>query len=293
MDSVEDDIEYVENFLESKGIKPFIQKVESTESTDVHKGISDTINNPNLDLLVIDYLMPGIDGKRLIQLIRESNHVFLPVIFYSSAGIDQLMAAVSDAKLDGVYLANRAMVKNKLQTVITSLLRKEQTSKRTRGLLMEGVSEIDANLDQVLTGIWNKMTPDQRVQLIAYFKKKLSDRAKSTSKSHETFPTTVEAFWQHASQKFVSSEYDTYTRWRVLKQGFELIGFTNDSTKIFEELFNRQDNQKALATLRNEYGHQSRAKLEESHDEEKCISIRLEVRRQLGNLEEMLNSFAT
>ena len=85
---------------------------------------------------------------------------------------------------------------------------------------------------------------------------------------------------------FVSHRYETNTRWKVLKKGMKMLGA---DAIVFNELFEKSDG-KALVGLRNKYGHWSRAQLEEIHDDELCVSIRKELRRQMENLDELMNS---
>lgn len=286
LDSVETDLENVRDFLESKGIKANIITVDPNddEDIDVHTQISDTLQNPNLDLIVVDFLMDGMDGKVLIDLIRQSDHVYLPVVFYSSVGLDGLMEAVKDAKLDGVYLANRDVVSRKIETVVNSLLVKEQTSKRTRGLLMEGVSEIDANFGTIFSKIWDLLSAEQRASLINYFYGKIEERARYTMKAKDSFPKIEQDFWEHIQVNFVSGAYDTMTRWKVLKKGLKLIQFNPDCCKVFDELNISREGNTTLIDLRNNYAHKTREELEIEHSEELCIQIRRELRRQSDNL---------
>ena len=126
-----EDVVDVKEFLETHGVYPDINLIEPKADDDMHALVNDIVNDANLDLIIVDFKMfgneGGMDGNNLIQLIRESDHVYLPVIFYSSAGIDSLLEAVNDQKLDGVYLSTRDQLVEKARTVITSLLRKEQT----------------------------------------------------------------------------------------------------------------------------------------------------------------------
>lgn len=285
MESVVEDQNAVKDFLETKGINTNLRSFESKgDGDDIHGRIKGVIEDPELDLIVVDYRMEGIDGKKLIELIRESDHVFLPVIFYSSSPMAELLEAVHQAKLDGVYLATRDGVRNKIELVVNSLLTKEQTSKRTRGLLMEGISEIDANFKGVLSKIWVKLDDNQKETLFSYAREKRNDALSAAQKQIDAFPASKEEFWEHANEKFSSQDYDTGTRWRILKRGLELISCGDDELATFIELLNRQGGEKSLITLRNHYAHRTRAQIEQEHSESRCIEIRRELRRQTANI---------
>ena len=48
------------------------------------QSIPDLVSNQELDILLVDYHMDGMNGDELVQEIRNREHVYLPVIFYSS-----------------------------------------------------------------------------------------------------------------------------------------------------------------------------------------------------------------
>ena len=197
------------------------------------------------------------------------------------------MQAVAEKELDGVYLAGRDRVTQKLKLVIESLLRKEQTSKATRGLLVEGVSEIDANLGIMLSKVWAKLDDEKKNQLHKYFEKKVQEDLETSKENAQQYPK-LEEFLEHMAKKFVSPSYQTITRWKVLKRGLKLIEFDMDSREIFDQLFQKSGDEDALVPLRNKYGHLSRAKLEEIHNDDLCVKIRNELRRQMNNLQHLL-----
>lgn len=286
----ETDVEDIREFLETYGVFADIRLVEPKSTDDMHDLVKGVVNDPNLDLIIVDNQMfgntGGMDGNQLIQLIRDSEHVFLPVIFYSSGGVASLMAAVQEQELDGVYLAARDRLVDKAKAVITSLLKKEQTIKRTRGLLMEGVSEIDAKFGNLFRLAWAKLNDEQRGQLIEYFSVKLNEQSKSAARRVESFPTDIEPFYTEMDASFVSEKYTTSVRWKILKKAFEFLGVDATKKDVFVEFHSRQ-NETPIVTMRNHYGHRTRQQLADGHSEEKCISIRRELRRQYANLGEL------
>lgn len=286
LDTVADDLSDVEEFFEKYGIKAHIRTYLADETADIHSAIDSDLKNPELDLIVVDFKMNGMNGRELIDSIRKSDHIFLPVVFYSSVGVDALHKEAADAALDGVYISSRDRVRHKIQEVATSLLRKEQTSKRTRGLLMEGVSEIDANFGELFKRLWGRLKDDQKAVVVKYLREKLNDRSKDAAKAFDELPTEVEPFKVMMDAKFVSASFDTATRWKVIKKMLQLSGHNADSVKVFLKLFEPPAD--ALIHIRNSYGHKTRAQLEPDHTEDKCIGIRRELRSQMGNLEKII-----
>lgn len=288
LESVADDINDTREFFEKFGIEAHIKTYQAIEQPNIHEVIKVDLGNPDLDLIVVDFMMDGMDGRQLINAIRTSDHVFLPVIFYSAAGTEVLHREAAASALDGVYISSRDRVRRKIEEVATSLLRKEQTTKRTRGLLMEGVSEIDANFGLLFHQVWSKLSGEQKDVVIAYLKKRLSDRSAEVAKADEAMPTSQEEFKAMMSEQFVSGRFDTATRWRVIKRMLELLKHDKESTGIFLRLFEYKEVPGPLVPLRNNYGHKTRAELEKDHTEDKCIAIRKELRVQMGNLGKMV-----
>jgi CheY-like chemotaxis protein len=287
-----EDVIRVEEFLETHGVKADIRLIQPKTGDNMHEMVREVVKDPNLDLIIVDNKMfgndGGMDGNQLIQQIRDSDHVYLPVIFYSSGGIEPLMRAAQEQKLDGVYLTGRDQLYDKTKVVITSLLRKEQTIKQTRGLLMEGVSEIDAKFGRLFTLVWIKLDNSQKAAVMQYFHEKMKDQKADTDKKVNNFPSDVTAFWKEMSANFVSSAYPTSTRWKVLKMAFESVNVPDELKRTFIEFHIREDDQKPIVSVRNQYGHKTRAELADSHTPAKCVAIRRELRRQQGNLDKII-----
>lgn len=289
LDTVEIDISDTIEFLSNFGIEAKIKTLEAIGGIDIQEKIKTELQDPELDLIVVDFLMPDVKGDTLIDNIRTSDHVFLPVIFYSQNGIKALFTQVEELQLDGVYIAHRDRLIDKIKEVTTSLLRKEQTTKRTRGLLMEGVSEIDANFGKLFINLWDILNDNQKQILILYLKEKLSERKSNTDKFIEKIPDSLDEFRSSMENNFVSQKFDTYMRWKVIKKAFSLLDNNSDEVEIFYRLFDRRNGSEPLAVMRNKYGHKTREELERTHNPELCKYIREELRNQLNNMMTLLS----
>lgn len=289
IDAVSTDISDTKDFLERHGIAAQIITFEATEDTDIHSQIAPALSNPDLDLIVVDYKMDGMNGRDLIDAIRDTDHVFLPVIFYSTVGADELHKQAAEAKLDGVYIAHRDRVRTKIEEVVASLLVKEQTSKRTRGLLMEGVSELDANFGKLFLNMWDQQNDDTKSELISYLKEKLEERATNTQNLVGSLPGQHDDFRTYMEKSFVSGSYDTITRWKILKKQFSLLNLQGNEIDTFLRLFDKKTEADPLIKMRNDYGHKTRAELEGRHNGQVCVGIRRELRTQLKNVNKLLS----
>ena len=283
---IEEDRKAIEDFLEKYGIRAEISTVTKLEA----QSISGLVSDPELDILLVDYHMKGMDGAELVGEIRNTHHVYLPVIFYSASNLEVILEAASKAQLDGVYLAQRDYLTQKFESVAESLLNKEHTTKRTRGLLMEEVSEIDARFKEIYERVWEKLIDEDRDILMKYLRKIIEGRAKDATKKPEKIPNNLIDFSRHMDDKFLSSFYDTNTRWRVVQKMLEFLRCDlGDSKIVLKEFILREDGD-SLNGLRNIYAHTTRQELQEGHSTEKCVNIRQEIHRQQDNISRIVAS---
>ena len=290
IDSIEDDRKDIVEFLEGFGIDADISTIPDRNSggQSIRDSVREKIKNPELDILLVDYHMEDMEGDKLVDEIRNTDHVFLPVIFYSADTFEAILEAASRARLDGVYFAQRDYLVQKFKDVAQSLLRKEHTIKRTRGLLMEEVSEIDAKFRDIYEQVWGRLPRIKRQKLIKYIKQRIIERrAKEAKKKSEDFPTDLEDFSCHMNEKFLSPSYDMHTRWRILCKMLEYLENNGDNQKVFLELYGVED---SLLERRNIYAHSTRRELQEKHSEDICIEIRREIRRQHDSVDYILDS---
>lgn len=288
--SVDTDQEDVKDYLEEYGIRADIKFVEAPADGSIKERLEYDLKDPDLDILMVDYHMEGLKGDQLVRLIRETDHIYLPVIFYSSSSVSELLDAVREAELDGVYIANRSALMNKVKSVVGSLLVKEQTVKQVRGLLMEGVSEIDTQFYEIFHKVWLGLSSDQQAGIVKYLQEILDERAKSASSKAEKLPSDVEEFGSHIIKHFLTGSYDTYTRWRLARKVLELTGHSEEDVAELKKFAVLPDGGKSLNSLRNDYAHKSRKLLAEEHSDVRCVEIRRALRSQSANIDSILGS---
>jgi CheY-like chemotaxis protein len=290
--TVDVDQEEVGDFLDQFGIRADITFVEAPADGTIRDRLEHDLKDPDLDILLVDYMMDGLRGDQLVHLIRESDHIYLPVIFYSSSSVDELFRAVSASKLDGVYVANRTALMNKFESVVKSLLVREQTVKQVRGLLMEGVSEIDAQFFEIFQSVWVGLDPDSKGHVIAYLQRILDDRAKSATSKAGELPKSVAGFEAHIKDGFLTGAYDTSTRWRLTMKLLKLAGHPEEhiaELKKFADAASAKP-ERPLNMLRNDYAHQTRKALEAGHSDDRCVEIRRAITSQSANIDSILGT---
>jgi DNA-binding NarL/FixJ family response regulator len=280
-DSVLDDVQDTEDYLESFGIRAIIKRYDADSSSNIHDQVKRDLEDPELDLIVVDFKMDGMNGADLINAVRISDHVFLPVIFYSSVGVEALHAEVAKSSLDGVYVSSRNGVRTKIREVVASLLNKEQTIKRTRGLLMEGLSEIDSKFEEQFKMLWPKLDATQKQKIIDGTFTKIRSRVESADKRAKEIPRDFDGYLKYMNENFLSAKFDTQFRWHAVLKMLELTEHDANQIRIHNALF--ADNEPALARIRNDYAHKTRTNLMSSHTSAKCVDIRRELRRQYSN----------
>lgn len=288
--STDTDQEDVKEFLEEVGIRADISFVEAPADGSIKERLEHHLKDPDLDLLMVDYHMVGLQGDQLVRLIRETDHIYLPVIFYSSSSVSDLLDAVRSAELDGVYIANRTALIQKVRSVVGSLLVREQTVKQVRGLLMEGVSEIDTQFYEIFLKVWPKLSADQQADVAKYLKTIVDDRVKSATKKADGLPLDAENLGAHLTDKFLTAAYDTHTRWRLARKILDISGHAEDYIGELKKFAEVEGDEVPLNSLRNDYAHKSRKLLSESHDLDRCIKIRRSLRAQAANIDAILGS---
>lgn len=288
-DVIRDAMDSAVDFLNEYGITVNMTLKIAREDENIRESIRHDLSNPDLDLIVVDYVMPNIKGDELIRLIRTSDHVFLPVIFYSSQDIADVYKSVYEKQLDGVYITQRVLFEDKFKEVVRSLLYKEQTIKQTRGLLMEEVSEFDSLLKTVFERGVQKLTGEQKLQLQSYVRNLAKERKKRAKRLGRDIPDEVTEFEVFMAEKLSTMIFDTMMRWKIVRR---VLGY-NKIDKNFRDVFDKfagsfKQHHTPLNSIRNQYAHRTRAELGEDHTEEKCIDIRKEIRVQHKNLEKIL-----
>ena len=132
-----------------------------------------TVNDIELDVVLVDFNMSGETGADIINHIRKNlHHYHIPILFYSGDGpqkIQEIIFKTNTDKFnisDGIYFCDRNDIFKKTQSILDSLIKKEEQPQRVRGLLMDRVSEIDAQILKLLNSdILDSLTNEQEVHI--------------------------------------------------------------------------------------------------------------------------------
>jgi DNA-binding NarL/FixJ family response regulator len=288
----------LKGFLSNYGVELIIEDVTVTpdECPTRQKSFIDMVSDLDLDMAFIDFNMPE-QGNEIIKHIRKNlHHYYLPILFYTSDGnaqetLQQSILTVNgseeDAKniADGIYFCDRDHIAEKAQLILSSLLKKESRPQQTRGLLMDRVSEIDANIAQCIKKLWSDVPKEKREKLTKTVNKRLGSKAASSrllkcqlkDVSYDDIPEFIEEN---------KNSIDTAARAIILRETLKHVGGHNDEVQTLLEFFQSDD--VCLNALRNGYAHETELKISETHDDDRCKFIREESRRHLNNVMSIL-----
>jgi CheY-like chemotaxis protein len=305
---VDDDHRYVrgdrkalKSFLGDHGILLVIDEIEVTqdEAPTEQKSFKDAVSDLDLDMVFIDFNMPEKGNKIIHHIRKDLHHYYLPILFYTSDTNAQeslqnsiltvnASEAEADKVADGIYFCDRDHIADKAKLILTSLLKKESRPQQTRGLLMDRVSEIDANVTECIKKLWQDVPNEKREKLVQTVNKRLRSKAASSrllicelkKVDYDNIPEFIEG------KKLA---IDTAARAIILREILKHIGGSSESEQTLLAFFQSDDAIECLNSIRNTYAHETEREISLSHDEARCKFIREESRRHLDNLIRLLN----
>ena len=115
---------------------------------DLHKDgskIEQALKNPEINLIVVDYKLPGVNGDELISRIRGLDN-FIEIVFYSRAINPVDVIGV----MDGVYHTKREDAEGILKKVIDVTLRTSQDINNMRGLVIAETIDIETQIEELI-----------------------------------------------------------------------------------------------------------------------------------------------
>lgn len=139
LDWVESVLDEIKEHLEEAGFEPDIKVLESGEK------LGDQYDKADLDLIIIDYKLPGDDGDLLISKIRNSGN-FTEIVFYSQEG--QTRSFIGP--VDGVYHCHRDGAVEIIKKVIDLTLHKLKDLGVVRGLVIASAIDLEVRIEELI-----------------------------------------------------------------------------------------------------------------------------------------------
>ncbi len=166
----------VENHLENLGFNAEFVFIDSADSASPA-----LLQSSEYDLILTDLGFHNTNfGLEIIQKLR-SNQLYTDVLFYSSKGTAELLAAMKEDHLDGVFISNRTDFESKFDKLVKCILRKTLHPKIMRGIIIGALSEIDGATYNILKKKY-ELSGDQKNEYVNDLKKSLCDLHKDRTK---------------------------------------------------------------------------------------------------------------
>lgn len=278
------DFEPLKSEISLWGFTPDIKLVTSPDEFMTHSPFK------KFDLIVVDYNLEEYDlhGEEFIEKIR-GNDVYTEVIFYSANPASDLWNAIRKKELEGVFVANRGTVLNKIERVANQSVKKILDLANMRGIVMAEVGNIDLILESILTNGIEGLEESKRQTI---FKKFHRDVVEQPKKQIEK----LELFMKNPSAKDLVELCDSYKRWnnfeRLAKQHPKLknnnVGdYNNDVLKPRNFLAHGKPRAKGDGYVFDYKGK------EYYFDEQKSLSLRakiIEYKDKFTQIEEIVKS---
>lgn len=162
--------------------------------------ISELTGN-DYDLIIMDYkLAEGTTGDTVVTAIRENN-ILTDILFYSSEEHNMLTAISKGMPpIDGVYLTKRDynLFTQKAENLINKIVKRSEDIVNLRGFVMDGSSDFEVRIQEILNIVWNKFTEEEKgilEEAVQRTIKRNEDRDQKTKKKvlevNPTFPAAV------------------------------------------------------------------------------------------------------
>ena len=132
--------ESIKIHLEEKGYEPKIELKESADNVDTSK-------LTEVDLIIIDYRLPGSNGDELIKQIRNKE-CLTKIVFYSQEPFKPT------EHLDGIYYESRDEAEELIKNVIDQTIKKAQDITLIRGFIIAEAIDVENILEECMVKVF-------------------------------------------------------------------------------------------------------------------------------------------
>lgn len=303
---VDDHIDYIRGderdirrYLSSKEVELKVIHIEVISKNSIidNQDFIDGINQGNIDFLLIDFNMPGLNGVTVIEYIRTVvKDYHTPIVFYSSDNTQNLPDLINvknqdvnfDNTLDGVFFCHRDFIRDKVINLMDSLLLREHKVNAVRGMLMEKVSEIDVSVMKAIAETYTHVFEDSKDTVLALIRRKFNSRKKGSAKvvtdlNGEDYEHTISYILDNPRKT------DNHFRAEILREILRHIDDFKTQGHVLSGFYNPKGGKPSLNCYRNMYAHQTEDELGENHSEENNLFIKAESRKHKDNIYEILS----
>jgi hypothetical protein len=247
----------LQTYLEKLGFNLNIEKVINPHKTPVKDYLR---NTSKYDLILVDWRFkdkPGaIDqeiGGEIIQQIRKKI-TYADIILYS--GDRNFKNDFQEKALQGVYLSNRAVLKEEAKELINCLLHKTLHPKIMRGIIVSALSQIDDLCYQIIEKKYLKLSSKDKTAFLTTIRDTISNQA---TKHHEEKMKFIDI----KDKDFIAGlqstmKLDSHKRSLTVKNLAVADGLKDDILKPIKALPN-------TVVKRNKLAHWKRSEEDDTH----------------------------
>lgn len=241
VDSIDDEIK---DFLIDMGFNPSIT-LHAKEDADMYN---------DYDLILMDMALENAkSGDVLIKEIRNHN-IFSDVVFYTGGGVSTIREKANTLGLEGVYFADRhTNFIDKVKTIILTTIKKVQDLNNIRGLVMDEVSQLDKQMEDIINYYFVEKGTDERKKL--FHEKITSDIEKSAKRKleNDNCDKKCEHIWRSQDLKDIipSVAFDTNQKAHTINAILEKEGIDFDLKR--DNFYKSYSND--VITMRNNLAH--------------------------------------
>lgn len=161
----------------------------------------------DFDLLVVDYKLEGYgEGQDFIANVRNQE-ILTEVMFYSAGDTSLLWDAIRENKLEGIYVANKNGILERILRVGQQTLRKILDLENMRGIVMAEVGDLDLLLSDIVAAAME--TLDEKTQQTIFDKFHLA-----SSEHHDAARIELETFKGAPTIEVLLALCDSDKRWQ-------------------------------------------------------------------------------
>lgn len=273
----------------------------------IFREIEEKLSTTLFDLILVDlHIGEDFEGGEVIERIRDQT-IYRPVIFFSGGlpvgedtALEQLNESIKKNELAGksVFVSRRgAILESDLRKICNEMHEEEHKLNATRGLLMDGTSQLDATVLQILQTqkTWEQLEEEQVKKVFKFISGKLTKNSRNAASSSEFLKKIAEGEFKAFTKWIVESEpsdlvrvLDSQSRSEILRELMKSVPEQKENGKVLSTYYNNGKEEKAIANIRNEYAHQTAAQIGAAHNDKRCKFIREELRTHLANIEAVI-----
>ncbi|MDE1337302.1 response regulator [Vibrio aestuarianus] len=293
---VRGDRRIISGFFRSKEIELDLISIEANAGSSLveNKDFIKALDSKELDFILIDYNMPGLNGSDVIEYIRKTLHDYhTPILFYTGDDPLDLSNAINSKNsdgvefIDGIFYCHRDNISDKFLKIVNSQLRNDEKINSVRGMLMDRVGYVDHCILRALEHCKDSVLEGSRSRVSNQIKSRLRRKKSSLEQALEN----IEDWTYDDVITFLKDNprlTDCHTRAESLREMLKKSEALRHHGEILSDFYNGKDGGESLNNLRNIYAHEPCESISAIHTEDNIKLLRAETKKHISNIETLL-----